>query len=174
MRTTRITQSALGATAWVPVDPTISPFSLDINCVCSSNISATYQVQYTTDDFMRFIPVVVTRATTVATLKLTNHGLTTSDTIIVQNTGDSNLDGTFAVASVVDQNTITYTVANTGKTLSENTAQAAVVHVTVHATITGKTATFEGSQATPITAIRLNVTVFAAGYITMILNQGRK
>ena len=174
MRTTRISQSAAGATAWVPVDPTIAPFSLDINCVGSSNFVGTYSVQYTTDDFMRFIPVVVTRATTVATLKLTNHGLTTSDTIIVQNTGDSNLDGTFAVASVVDQNTITYTVANTGKTLSENTAQAAVVHVTVHGTITGKTATFEGSQATPITAIRLNVSAFTSGYITMILNQGRK
>lgn len=172
MRTQSTTLSAAGVSPWIPVDYLVSPFSLTISCVCSSNINATYKVQYTPDDIFKVQNCSITRSTTTATLKLTNHGLTTNDSITVVGSGDPNLDGTYTVASVSDQNTITYTVSNTGATVSAPSAGVIVMRVFDHATITGKTGNFDGSLTVPVRAVRLNVTPYTAGYVSMILNQG--
>jgi hypothetical protein len=42
-----------------------------------------------------------------------------------------------------------------------------------HATITGKTATFDGQLNFPVSAVRLNVTAFTSGSVTMTLLQAR-
>lgn len=170
MRTTKVTQSAAGATQWVPIEKEMTSFSLTIGCVCSSNINATYKVQYTHDDIWLQQDCFITRAAAVATLTLVNHGLTTADSIVVQGTNDTNLDGTYTVASVVDQNTITYAVANTGSLVSNG--RVCVLRVFDHPVITGKTANSDGNIAFPVRAVRLNITAYTAGYVTMILNQG--
>lgn len=40
-----------------------------------------------------------------------------------------------------------------------------------HATITGKTANFDGNYAFPVRAVRLNVTAYTSGSVTMTLLQ---
>ena len=176
MKTTSIVSpGATGPSAWVPIDNSPSGFGLAIGCTVSSGASLTYKVQYTHDDMNKWQACTVSRSTTVATLKLTAHGITgTTDSIVVRGTGDNNLDGTFAVATIVDANTITYTVANTGATLASNMTQVLILRVFDHTTITGKTANSDGNIAFPVTAVRINNTVWASGLATMTLNEGRK
>jgi hypothetical protein len=176
MRTTsQISQAAVGVTPWVPIDNSLLGFGLNIGCYVSSGASLTYKAQYTHDDLNRFQVCSITRAATVATLKLTAHGFTgTTDSVIVRGTGDSNLDGTYPVATIVDANTITYTVANSGATVAKGTAECVVVRVFDHATITAKTANFDGTITVPVTAVRLNLTIWTSGTVTMLLNMGRK
>jgi hypothetical protein len=139
--------------------------------VCSSNISATYTVDYSFDNPNVPVPCKLSRSTTTATLTLVNHGLTTADSIIVAGTGSTSLDGTFAVASVVDQNTITYTVANSGVT-SSTSGQVSVMRVFSDITaLSAKTANAQALITTPIMAVRLRCTIFAAGYMTMLVLQ---
>ena len=45
-----ISLSALGSTAWIPVDYKQNPFNLSIACVVSNTPNLTYQVEYTLDD----------------------------------------------------------------------------------------------------------------------------
>lgn len=176
MRTTsQISQAAVGPTPWVPIDNSLLGFGLNIGCYVSSGASLTYKAQYTHDDLNRFQVCGITRSTTVATVKLTAHGLTgVTDSVIVRGTGDTNLDGTYTVASIVDANTFTYTVANSGATVAKATAECAVVRVFDHSTIAAKTANFDGTLTVPVTAVRLNLTVWASGTVTMLLNMGRK
>jgi hypothetical protein len=176
MRTTSITSAAAtGPSNWVPIDNNLFGFGLTLNCTITSGATITYKVQYTSDRIDFWQPCNITRSGTTATLKLQNHGISgTTDSIVVRGTGDSNLDGVYTVASIADANTITYTVANTGATLAANTAEVVVLRVFDHATITGKTANQDGNIAFPVTAVRLNVTAWTSGKVTMTLNEGRK
>lgn len=45
-----ISLSALGSTAWIPVDYKQNPFNISIACVVSNTPNLTYQVEYTLDD----------------------------------------------------------------------------------------------------------------------------
>lgn len=166
----KVTQSAAGRTAWIPLDTLKDHFVCTVACVCSSNISATYSVEYSMDQPNYAVPCSISRSTTTATLALPNHGLTTSDSIIVSGSGDSNLDGTYQVASVPDQNSVTYTVADTGATTSI-TAKVAVMRVFTSTGIAGSTANDIEDLQNPRTAVRLNITAYTAGYVTMIVVQ---
>ncbi len=170
--TSPIKQTLSSATrgAWIPLNYFVTPFNVSIGCVCSSNINATYAVEYAHDSPLSSVACSITRSTTVATLALVNHGLTTSDSIIVAGSGDANLDGTYQVASVPDQNSITYTVVNTGATVAL-AAQVSVMRVFTHATITAKTANVDGNIAFPVGAVRLRITAYTAGYVTMLVTQ---
>lgn len=176
MRTTSITGPASTApSVWLPVDNSLFGFGLTLNCTITNGASLTYKVQYTADKMYFFQPCTITRAATVATLKLTAHGISgTTDSIIVRGSGDSNLDGVFAVASIVDANTITYTVANTGATLGANTSEVNILRVFDHSTITGKTANQDGNLAFPVTAVRVINTIWTSGLVTLTVNEGRK
>lgn len=166
----KVTVSSATRSPWVPLDTALNPFNVSLGCVCSSNINATYSVEYSHDYPLLAVPCGLSRSTTTATLTLTNHGLTTSDSIIVEGTGSSNLDGTFQVASVPDQNTVTYTVSDTGITTSLS-ARVAVMRVFTHSTIAGKTANSDGNIAFPVSAVRLRITSYTAGYVTMLVSQ---
>ena len=166
-----IKQTVSSATrgAWIPLNILATPYNVAIGCVCSSNINATYAVEYAHDSPLSYVPCKISSSTTTATLTLVNHGLTTSDSIIVVGSGNANLDGTFQVAGVTDQNIITYTITST--TTTSISSKVAVMRVFTHSTITGKTANSDGNIAFPVGAVRLRITSYSAGYVTMLVNQ---
>jgi len=166
----KATLSSAASSNWIPLNLLATPFNVAIGCVCSSNINATYSVDYSYDNPNVPVACSISRTTTTATLTLTNHGLTTNDSVIVTGSGDSNLDGTYKVASVVDQNNVTYTVVNTGATASIS-SKVSPMRVFTHPTITGQTANADGNIAFPICAVRLRVSAWTAGYVTMLVNQ---
>lgn len=166
----KVTVSSATSSLWIPLNILATPFNVAIGCVCSSNKNFTYAVEYSHDSPNLPVPCSISRSTTTATLTLVNHGLTTSDAIIVSGSGDSNLDGNYAVASVPNQNSITYTVVDTGATTSIS-AKVAPMRVFTHSTITAKTANSDGNIAFPVQAVRLTVNPWTAGYVTMIVTQ---
>jgi hypothetical protein len=147
-------------------------FGVALGVVFSSNKNLTAAVQYTTDPLQPKAVVNLTRSTTTATLTKTNHGLSVADSVVVERAG-APFDGTYAVASVVDQNTITYTVANSGAT-SALDARAALLRVSEHSTLTGLTADADGNFQFPPTACRLNCSVHSAGYVDLNVVSGGK
>lgn len=174
--TTVVSAAATGPTAWIPVDPTTTgQLGLAIGCTITSGDTLTYKAQYTYDSLNNWQPCKITRSTTTATLTLPAHGVSgTSDSIIVRTSGDANLDGTYTVASVSSSSVITYTVANTGNLVDNGCAQVLVLRVFDHGTITAKSANFDGSIQFPVTAVRLNLTAWTSGKVTMVLNQGAR
>lgn len=163
------TLSSATSGSWLVPDVALNPFNLGIGCVCSSNINATYSVQYSHDSPLDSVTCSISRSSTTATLTLTNHGLTTNDSIVVSGTGDSNLDGTYGVAGVTNQNVITYTVADTGATAA--VGKVSVMRVFNHPTLVSKTASADGNIAYPVRAVRLTITSYTAGYVTMLVSQ---
>lgn len=169
MQAAYITQGAAGFSSWIPVDSFLNSPGVALGCSISSGGSLTYKVQHTFDNFTDYTPVGLTRSTTTATMVFPSHGLTTNDSIVVIGAG-APFDGTYAVASVTDANTITYTVANSGATAAQG--RCVRTRVFDHASITGKTANSDGNYAYPITACRINITAYTGGNVTLAVRQG--
>jgi hypothetical protein len=62
---------------------------------------------------------------------------------------------------------LTYTVQHTFDDIWSPTFDPATANWFSHATMVSKTTSFDGNYAYPVTAIRLNVTVWASGTATM-------
>lgn len=173
MRITSVTQGAAGATAWQPLNPKCDNFQVGFGVTLTGTVNLTYKVQHTFDDPGENLPVYITRSTTTATLTLTDHGLATTDTITVSGAG-APLDGTYAVAGVTDANVITYTVDNSGVSVSNAGATVSRMRVFDHPTVTSKTTLQDGNYAFPISAMRLNVTSYTSGKATLTIIQSGK
>ncbi len=184
MRPVQVITGATGPSGWVPIDYMQRSFGIGFHTTVGGGTapSMTYKVQHCFDSGVPDTEILITRSTTTATLVFkaingpnglawVNHGLSTSDNVEVRSAG-APLDGTYAVASVVDSRTITYTVANSGVTT--NTAGAAVqrLYVGDHPTVTGATTSTDGNYAFPPNRIRTNTTAYGAGSLTLSLNQG--
>ncbi len=117
------------------------------------------------------VPFYAVRVTTTATATITDHQLTAGDTILVNGAG-APFDGRYLVVSVTNENTIVYTVSNSGATTSAPGAMVNLTRAFDHATMTAKTAAFSAVQTAPIRAIRLNVTTYASGKVTLTIIQG--
>lgn len=168
-----VTQSAAGASPWLVLDYLQRPFNVGLFASLSFDGNLTYQVQHTPDNPNKFKGVTLSRTTTVATATFAAaHGLNVGDSIVVQGSGDANLDGTFAVASVVDATHLTYTVANTGLAADTGHAKACLMRVFPHAYLTALTAKADGNYAFPVWATRVNVTAYTAGSVTLEVVQG--
>jgi hypothetical protein len=175
MRATSVNgPAATGPSSWIPIDNTLNGFGMAISCVITSGASLTYKVQYTFDDPWLTRQCKITRASTTATVTLTAHGLTAGDSVVVQGSGSSSLDGTYAVASVTNANVFTYTVADSGLTAANHDVRIVTLRVKDHADITGETTTQDGNIAYPARAVRVNNTVWASGLVTLTVVQGRK
>lgn len=167
---------ASGNSPWLPVDYTQRPFSvgLDVSADAAA-VTATfaYTVQWTPDNPNRLTrPASLTRSGTVATLKTVNpHGLSVGDSVVSVATGDANLEGAHDVASVVDPNTLTYTVANSGATLAGPDPKVILLRVFPDGNMTAKTARAYENSTTPMRAVRLNATL-TAGIMTLTVVQG--
>ncbi len=171
MRPIKITATAAGATAWVPIDYRQNTFGIGIGCTITSGASLTYKIQHTFDSPYNLVPFYATRSTTTATATITDHKLSVGDTINVINAG-APMDGRYLVASVVDANTITYTVANSGVTVSTTGAKVNLTRAFDNAVIVAQTGNKDANYAFPPRAIRLNVTSFSSGKVTATIIQG--
>ena len=136
--------------------------------------SLTYSVQHTFDDTTtdRQHIVIISRAGTVATVTDIDHRLSVNDNIVITGSGDANLDGSYAVASLVDANTYTYTVANTGATTGSVNSKCTSFRVYNHATMVGQTGRLDGNYAFSIQAVRLTVTAYVSGKVDLTILQG--
>lgn len=170
---------APGISAWIPLDYEQRPF--DVALMASLDAAAsgvTYKVEFTPDNPNQTRAntnnvVSLTRTTTVATLTFAKpHNLVVGDSVVVFNSGDPNLDGTFQVASVTSPTALTYTVSNTGLTAQAGYARAIPLRVYPHDTMTGLSAKADGNFAFPCWACRLNVTGLSAGVVTLSVLQG--
>jgi hypothetical protein len=162
--TVSVTLAATGVSPWIPVNRYQVPFGVSLFGLPSSGASVTWKVQHTADrlDSDAERPISISRAGTVATVTDPAHGLSVGDSVIIMGSGSSNLDGTQAVASIVDANTYTYTVVNTGATASATGTRGKNLRVFDHATLTGQTAR---------AAVRLSATV-VSGTVTLEILQG--
>lgn len=66
---------------------------------------------------------------------------------------------------------LTYTVQHTFDDIFSPTFDPATANWFSHATMVNKTTSFDGNYAYPVTAIRLNVTVYTSGSATMTVVQ---
>lgn len=174
MRPVLINRAALGPSPWVPMNYLQNAFGVGLGAVISSGATLTYKVQHAFDDpWANRRQVSIARAGTVATVTDINHKLSVGDTIWVVGSGSSNLDGEYDVATVVDANSYTYTVVNTGATASEaNHTWLSSVRAFDHATVVGETTDMDGNYAFPIRLIRLNVTAYTNGNVDLMILQG--
>lgn len=166
--------SAAGPSNWIPVNRLQSKFNLALAGWIDDGSNLIWEVQHTLSslDSSAERQVTITRAGTAATVVDPAHGLDTGDSVIIMGSGDSNLEGTREVASIVDANTYTYTVANTGATSSAVGTRAKNLKVFIHATLTGQTGNADGNYAFPPTAVRFYVTTYTSGALNCKIVQG--
>ncbi len=174
MRPTSVRISSTTPSNWVPLNRYPTTVQIMLGLLFSSNADMTVDVQYTTDPLVGQ-SALITRSTTTATVKLTNHGLSAGDSVVVSGAG-STLDGTFAVASVTDQNTFTYTCSNAGGT-SFPDCSVIPLRVLTHPVLAGVVTTGNsGNQASnfnqPPSAVRLKASSWTAGYADLTITSG--
>lgn len=170
MRSISTTVGSAAASSWIPCNLHASTFQIGLGVTLTSTVNLTYSVQHSFDNPDANLPCYITRSTTTATLTLVDHGLTTSDSIIVKGAG-APLDGTYAVASVSSADVITYTVSNSGVTISGSQATVAPMRTFNHSILASKTTAADGNYAFPVAAIRLNVSSYTSGKATLTFIQ---
>lgn len=172
MRPVKVTVGSATSSAWIPVNEISNAFQIGLGCAITSGASLTYKVQHTFDepgpDGLH--DVTISRSTTVATVTDVDHGLTAGDNVLVEQSGSTNLDGSYPVASVTGANSYTYTVANSGVTAA--LAKAHNFRVYDHPLITGQTGRVDGNYAFQIQAVRLLVTTYSSGKVDLTVLQG--
>ena len=165
MRPNKQTLDAAGNSPWVPIDFRVNGFGVGIGVNVSSGGVLTYSIQHTFDSVSDPVSVSIARVTTVATVAFEEpHGKSVDDSITVTGITEDNLTGTFAIASVPTDLTLTYTVVDTGS--AAETAKASVFSVFEHDTLTGLSAAADGGYVLPPSAIRLVVSAFTSGNVT--------
>lgn len=174
MKPVKLTQGALGNSVWAPLNQVQAEFGVGIGCSVTSGANLTYKIQHTFDD-----PgpdgrrqVSISRAAAVATVVDNDHRLSVGDSVVVTGTGNSGMDGTFDVATVVDANTYTYAVPNSGATADQGNSFLNSFRTYNHATIVGQTGRVDGNYAFPVQVVRLVVTAYVSGKVDAIFLQG--
>lgn len=157
---------------WIRVNR-MTEFALAFAVEMSSNGNLTYTVQHTLDDFYdNRAKRNLSRVTTSLTVAQTNHGLSTSDWVQISASTYSGWNGTYAVASITDQNNFVVTVADAGDASGEAYVQTA--RVINHPDIAAETASADGNYEFPPAAVRLIVTAYTAGYVDLTVIQAGK
>jgi hypothetical protein len=170
MQSATVTVSAAGNSPWVAINYLQRKFGVSLFCSPSSGAVLTYKVQHSVSGISTHRSVAWTRSTTTVTVTDTGHNLSAGDSLNVKDTGNTAIEGFFDVASVVDANTYTYTVANTGTT--SGTGVVASGRVFPHSVITAATTRTDGNYAFPVRLVRLVVTSYTSGSVTMTVLQG--
>lgn len=174
MRTTSTSISAVGSTAWQPINYRQSPFNVSVAVDFDSAASGiTYTVEHTFDDPTDYKVIKsITRSTTTVTVTYDQpHDLQTNDSISVEQSGVSGMDGQFNV-TVTGLTTLTYTSSVSGTATGQASVRVVNLRVFPHQFLAAKTTAGDSNYAYPVTMSRLTVTAYAAGKATMILNQG--
>lgn len=177
----RVILAAVGNSAWVPLSYIHTPFDTTLACILSSDGNLTYSVQYTYDqmDNSEDVLATFTRTTTTVTVTYPGHGLSTNDSVITYASTDANIDslkdsGNRPIAqdvTVVDANTFTYTVLNSGLALGSLNVKR--FRIFTHSVLATLTARQDSNFNLPCSGVRLKVTVFSAGKVEMMVTQGQ-
>jgi hypothetical protein len=190
MRAVILSVGAAGSSPWCPVNQLQNAFGIGLGAAVTSGASLTYTVQHTFDDpgpqGRRLVSV--SRSGTVATVVDNDHRLSVNDAVLITGTGSAVLDSpanTFGssyqpatglipwdVASVIDANTYTYTVANSGPTTDQGNTNVYSARVYPHSTMANLTARADGNYQYNVQAIRLRVTAWVSGKVDLTILQG--
>lgn len=175
MRSRMTPLGATGPGPWFPLDTIQSGFGVGYFCNVQESSTLTYKIEHGFYDESRDrYACRITRSTTTATLTWNDATAMTpkiGDSIVVTGAG-APLDGTFQVAGVTSASVVTYTVANSGATVSAAGSMALIIHTEDDPIVVSKTASTSGNIAFPVNAIRLNVTAFTSGAVSLTVNQG--
>jgi hypothetical protein len=185
MHLTPQTLSAAGDSTWIVPHPLPISTQIGLALTFTSNANLTANVQYTYDDTMQ-TPRLVTlaRAATVLTITDNNHGLNVGDAIQLSNpAADPNniWDGggpggtPYNIATIVDQNNYTVTVANSGSAAGGGAVRSfrLFLHPTLKAISGVPPVRIDGSLGWPLGAIRLNVSAYTAGSVTLTVQEAK-
>lgn len=177
MRPTKVSVAAVGNTPWVLLDYLQLAYNVGLAVTFQSGSSLTVGVQFSLDGPDNQRSVAASQSTTTITVTDTGsdgngHGLSVGDDVVLTQTGVANMDGEYAVASVVDATHYTLT-SGTSQTATA-TINAKVQSYTVfnHATLTTLTARAAGVVSFPVRAVRLNCSLFTSGRAWMEVIQG--
>jgi hypothetical protein len=164
-RPTSVTLTATGVSSWIPINWRQTPLGVSLSVILGGHATpnVTYTVQHTTSDLGKETKVSISRSNTTATVTWAGHGAATGDSVVMKQAG-SPFDTTGSAITVVDANSFSYTVANTGPTTAKGIAT--MLNVLNHDVLASKTVSDDGNYAYPPTAIRLNATI-TAGTATM-------
>lgn len=179
------TLSAAASSPWIIPGPMLVSPGLGLALTFSFNANLTVSVQHTLDDPQQNArAVTLARAATVLTITDNAHNLNAGDNILLSNPSkDPNniWDGglpvgtSYDVATIVDANNYTVTVANAGS--AAGTGFVVSFRVFNHATLTGITGSppprTDGNYAFQIGACRLKCTAWTAGTATLTAQQGK-
>lgn len=166
--------AAVGNSRWITLDYHAKGFAVGLFVSLSVDAAGvTYTVQDTPDnpDITSQRQVSITRVTVTATVIDPDHGLNTGDNVTVVNSGDPNLDGNYDI-TVVDANTYTYVVANTGLAAALPGVKLNSFRVFPHAQLAALSARAQGNYGFPPVACRLRVSALGAGKVTLSVVQG--
>lgn len=166
MRPQRVTLSAAGFSPWLNINRLPrGNFGVALGVELSSGATLTYSVQHTTDPLYNAQTQEwsASRTTTTGTITRTNHGLSAGDW--VQMDAAAPFDTAYSVASVVDADNFTITVANSGATaVARGAANLWIARVRETLDMSGLSASAEGNYAFPPTACRLIITAYTSGF----------
>lgn len=178
----RVILAAVGNSEWVPLDYIQAPFGVTMAGLLSSTGSLTWSVQYTYDEMNKDSsePVKITRAGTTATAVWANHDMVTGDSVIITDSGSSNLDSALNPAgrliaqdiTVTDDNTFTYTVANSGAAADNGYARGMRFRVFPHAVLAALTTRADSNFNLPCKALRFKVSAYTSGRLIGLVTQG--
>ena len=161
MRPITLDWDSPGISPWAPVNA-YEDESLGLYFFLGPQAAITVSVQLTVDDLSNVKDCTVSQSGTTVTVVFSNHQLAVGDAVVISNSGYSTLNGNREIASVVDENTITYELFGSN-TISSTPAKAVGLHVFDHATLVGVTANAQGVQSGPITAVCMNITDYIIG-----------
>lgn len=180
MRPVYLTLAALGDSKWVTINYLQNAFGIGLGVTLSSDANLTCKVQHTfddpVDDSKRLVSIA--RSGTAATVTDNLHGLSTGDSVIIQNSGDPNLDTNSDIGAditIVDANSYTYVVANTGAAASGSNVWLKSFRIFDHSTLTGITGAnnrSDGNYQFPPLMVRFKTTAYVAGRATLAIIQG--
>lgn len=165
--------TGISKSPWVPLAYNQSAFNTALWAIPASGAVLTFTAQYSPDD-VNGVPIIgsVSRVAAVATAVILNHGLSVADSVVVKKSGSLILDGTFDVASVVDANTITYAVANSGPTQSAADVEFTPMRVFPVTGLSALSVRTAAALTNPAGAVRLIISAFTSGSVDFLVTQG--
>ncbi len=196
MRPVRVSLNTLGHTQWIPIDYIEAWFGVSVAVVLSVDGNLGYDVEHTFDDPRPLTAqedpdqpntVSISRIGTVATVtdygpNQIGHGLTPGDSVIVTGSGSTYLDsqpavfgkGTvgWTITGTPTTTSYTYTVANSGPLTDNGNARVSRQRIFTDPNLTNLTARAMDNYAYPVTAVRLYIKAYTAGFADLLVLQG--
>jgi hypothetical protein len=174
MRSTLPPLGATGPGKWFPLDTGQSGYGVGYFCNVQQGSTLTYKIQHGFYDpwVDQYAPLSITRSSTTATVTFPTAVTPKVGDVLVVISGGSPFDGTFDIASVVSGSQVTYTVPASGLTTAGAGAQVLIIRTEDDPIVVSQTSSTSGNIAFPTNAIRLNVTAYTSGAVSLTVNQG--